>query len=82
MSLLNVEGYKNLKKDTSSGGVVNVDKRGYKAYLETKKIALQQHEEQKQTQTSVNQLQQEINTIKNDMNDIRLMLIQLIQKGN
>ncbi len=82
MSLVSVEGYKNLKKDTSSGGVVNVDSRGYKTYLENKKLALQQHEEQRQTQSSVVQLQQEINTIKNDMNDIKSILMQLLEKGN
>lgn len=82
MSLVGVDGYANLKKDTSTGGVVNVDKRGYKAYMESKKIALQQHLEQKHTQSSVTQLQEEINMIKNDMNDIKLMLAQLIQKGN
>ncbi len=82
MSLVSVEGYKNLKKDTSSGGVVNIDSRGYKTYLENKKLALQQHEEQKQTQSSVMQLQQEINTIKSDMNDIKSILMQLLEKGN
>jgi predicted RNA-binding protein (virulence factor B family) len=82
MSLVSVEGYKNLKKDTSSGGVVNTDSRGYKAYLETKKVALHHHEEQKQTQSSVVQLQNEINTIKNDMTDIKNILMQLLEKGN
>lgn len=82
MSLVSVEGYKNLKKDTSSGGVVNVDSRAYKTYLENKKLALQQNEEQKQTQSSVAQMQHEINTIKNDMNDIKNILMQLLEKGN
>lgn len=82
MTLLNVDGYSNLKKDPSSGGVVNVDKRGYKAYLENKRLALQQYEENKSSQEQVSTLQDEINTMKGEMSEIKSLLIKLLEKGN
>ena len=48
MNLVSIEGYSNLKKDTTSGGVVNVDKRGYQTYQNNRIKALQKVQEQKQ----------------------------------
>lgn len=82
MSLVSVEGYSNLKKDTSSGGVVNVDTSAYKNYMTAKAFAKRNVDRQEATQEAVVELQQQINTINTDLQDIRLMLMQLIQKGN
>lgn len=81
MSLEKVEGFSGLMKDTSSGGVVNVDKRSYNEYMKSKTIAQRNIQQQRATQETVQELQSEINTIKNDMLDIKMLLTQLI-KGN
>lgn len=82
MSLVGVEGYNNLMKDTSSGGVVNTDKRSYQNYLKTKEIAQRNVMQQQATQETVADIQNEINTIKGDLNNIKGLLEQLLQKGN
>jgi hypothetical protein len=80
MSLAQIEGFSSLRKDTANGGVVNVDKTMYENHKAQKMLALRNIQQQKTTQDTVAQLQVEINTIKNDMNDIRSMLIQLLEK--
>ena len=80
MNLVNVEGYTNLKKDTSSGGVVNVDKRSYNDYLSTRNIVKQRRLEEENTRISVESLQNEINNIKGDLNDIKTLLMTLVNK--
>ncbi len=82
MNLLNVEGYNNFKKDTSSGGIVNVDKNSYESYKLSKNIAQRNLQQQKAAQESVINLQNQINTINDDLVDIKNMLLQLLQKGN
>jgi hypothetical protein len=80
MSLVNVEGYNNLMKDTSSGGIVNVDKRSYNDYLATRNIAKQRNLEAESTRSSVESLQIEINNIKGDLNDIKALLMSIVNK--
>ena len=81
MSLEKVEGYSSLRKDTTNGGVVNVDSKSFEAYKNKRLIALQKNAETEQTMDSVSRLQSEINTIKGDMQDIKLMLQTLLEKG-
>lgn len=81
MSLINVDGFSNLKKDSSSGGVINVDSVSYKNYKQSRTLALQKFEEQQQTVSQVQQLENEINTIKCDLSDIKSILQQLLEKG-
>ena len=82
MSLVQVEGFSSLRKDTTNGGVVNIDKRSYEAHKAQKFATLRNVQQQKSTQEAVVHLQDEINTIKTDLVDIRTMLVQLLQKGN
>lgn len=81
MSLEKVEGYTHLRKDTTNGGVVNVDKKSFESYRSQRLFALQKSEEAKHTSNSVARLESEINSIKEDMNDIKLMLLSLLEKG-
>lgn len=81
MSLVAVEGHSNLKKDTSSGGVVNVDSRAYERYVAAKTAATKRIDNQEQTSKEVQSLQAEINTMKNDLHDIKSILVQLLEKG-
>jgi hypothetical protein len=82
MNLVKVEGFNNLHKDTSSGGVVNTDRASYESYKLTKALATRNVQQQRATQENVQHLQSEINTIKDDLADIRSLLVQLLQKGN
>ncbi len=81
MSLEKVEGYSHLRKDTSSGGVVNVDKKSIESYKNQRLFALQKSEESKRAISSVATLEAEINNIKSDMQSIKLMLQALLEKG-
>lgn len=81
MSLEKVEGFSSLRKDTTTGGVINVDSQTYQNYKTQKILARQKFEETKTTHETVASLQTEINSIKSDMNDIKEILIKLLEKG-
>lgn len=81
MSLEKVEGYSSLRKDTANGGVVNIDKKSFESYKHQRLFALQKNEETKHTVSSVAKLETEINNIKGDMVEIKLMLQMLLEKG-
>lgn len=81
MSLEKVDGFVSLRKDTTNGGVVNVDKKTYEGYKVQRMIALQKHEESKHNSESITNLQTQLNTLKSDINDIKTLLINLLEKG-
>lgn len=81
MSLEKVEGFPHLRKDTSTGGVLNVDQKSFSAYKTQRLFALQKQEESKRTVNSVTKLETEINNIKSDMQDIKMLLQTLLEKG-
>lgn len=82
MSLVSVEGFSGLKKDTSTGGVINTDKNSYENYKVSKSIALRNIQQQKSSQETIESLQCDIDCIRGELGDIRTMLVQLLQKGN
>lgn len=82
MTLAKVEGFYSLKKDTVNGGVINTDVTSYESYQLSKRLANRNIQQQQETHTAVSDLQNQINTIKGDLSDIRTMLVQLLQKGN
>jgi hypothetical protein len=79
-NLAKVEGYSQFKKDTSAGGVVNVDKRSYENYIATRNILKYQKEQQQSTTETVEGLTVEINNIKEDLKDIKTLLMAIINK--
>lgn len=82
MTLANIEGFSSLKKDTASGGVVNVDSSAYKSYMKSRAIATRNAEIQNDTQTAIHMLESKINSMESDISDIKNLVLQLIQKGN
>lgn len=82
MSLEKVEGFSSLRKDTASGGVVNVDSQTFKNYKSQRMAAMQKFEENKATIQTVSSLKEEINSLKSDLSDIKQILVKLIEKGN
>jgi len=61
--MIPVEGHKNLFRDEKSGAIVNTDTYGYSQYIKMK------NEKQKQ--------KEELDQIKNDINEIKLLLREL-----
>jgi hypothetical protein len=80
MEMLKVEGFTNLRKDPSNGGVVNVDRKSYEAHQLQKRIIKNNQLQQQVAQDTVTGMQSEINNIKNDLSDIRDMLELLLQR--
>lgn len=80
MDLLKVQGHTELRKDQSSGGVVNVDKRSFSEYQKAKKIAERKVREQQKSIETVYALQDEINSMKTEMHDIKELLSTLVKK--
>jgi hypothetical protein len=81
MSLVNIEGYSQYKKDTTTGGVVNVDSKSFEQYKFQKRVAIQKRVEHQNTVESVTVLQNEINSLKGDLSEIKQILVQLMEKG-
>lgn len=80
MTLAKVEGFTNLQKDTSAGGVVNTDKRSYDNYIATRNAIRAQKAEADSAKQTVETLSNEINNIKDDLKDIKTILMSLINK--
>jgi len=80
-TLQKVEGYSNLRKDSYSGGIVNIDKNSYTNHQNAKRMALQQLYEKQEMKTEVAGMKEEINNIKEQVSDIKQLLMQLINKG-
>jgi hypothetical protein len=85
MSLEKVEGYATLRKDTISGGVINVDETAYQQRLMAKQSVLKRNQEVAATQNAVANLNADINNIKAEMKEIKELLLSVvvnINKGN
>ena len=68
-----VENFPDLKKDLTTGGVVNTNLDSYESYkLYRAKLLMEQSEKATMTE--------EINNMKNDINDIKSMLKTLLGK--
>lgn len=74
-NILHVEGNPSLVRDLGSNAIVNTNKSEFETYLRNRDIMLGR----------VNQVQvqnEKINKLENDINDIKSMLHQLINKEN
>lgn len=72
MSLIKVKDAPNLARDENSQAIVNLDKSGYKEYLQSKNRLKKQHE------TLISNTH-EINILKQDMQEIKALLQQLVK---
>lgn len=68
-----VENFPDLKKDLSTGGVVNTNLDSYESYKLYRAKLLKE-------QTEKDTMSEEINNMKNDINDIKTMLKNLLDK--
>lgn len=66
--MIKVDGHKNLYRDENSGAIVNVDTIGHSQYIKMR------NEKQRQ--------KEEIDQIKEDINEIKLLLKEIINGKN
>lgn len=74
MEYLKVQGHNGLVRDTSSGAIINTNRTEYEEYMQ--RVRLAQEKENLLSQHTV-----EINNIKNELHDIKHLLLQLVNKG-
>lgn len=74
---LKVQGYEGLVRDTSTGAIINTNRTELDNYLRQKEI-----NEQKNLQLSQNT--EDINSMKNDLQELKSLIYQLLNttKGN
>ena len=80
MTKLQVDGYSNLVKDPTTGGITNGDPQSYKEYKKKREIALQNINEKNALENRVIDVEKDINKVKSDVNDIKNMLQSIIDK--
>jgi len=78
--LVKVNGFATLRKDKATGGIVNVDTDSYTAYVQSRKLALRNQKEKEELQTSLSDVQGQINNMNNEISEIKELLMILIQK--
>ena len=71
MKYLKVDGHDNLARDTETGAILNFDTDGYKNYIKMKEMKLK--EEQR-----VSNLENQIDTLKGDLNEIKNLLKEFV----
>jgi len=76
-----IKGYEKLRKDTINGGVINIDTSAYEQHQKMKEQVLLRQAEQRASQQTITRMQSEMECIKNDMTDIKQMLISIMNKG-
>lgn len=79
--LLKVDGYSGLMKDKINGGVINVDKTSYKDYIIARNIARKNIIDKQTTDSTISSMQSKINSMEDDISQIKQMLISLLEKG-
>ena len=70
-----VEGKIGLYRDSDSTAIINRDKKAYLDYMKRKKIA-------KTKNSELDKMKDEIETVKNELGDIKGLLSTLVQKLN
>lgn len=80
MSRLQIDGYSNLVKDPTSGGVINNDPQAYVEYKKRREAAIKGLNEKKALENRVINTEKDINKLKSDVNDIKNMLNSIIDK--
>lgn len=80
MARLSVQGYSNLVKDPTSGGIVNNDPQAFAKYKKKRELALQKINEKKALENRVSIIEKDINKLKSDVNDIKDMLSIIVSK--
>ena len=68
-----VEGHKGLVRDMSTGAIINTNRTEYEEYMARKRLA-------EQREVEISKHSEDINILKNEMQEIKSMILQLLQK--
>lgn len=71
MKYLKVDGYDNLARDTETGAILNFDIDAYKNYMKMKEIKIRE-------ERRVSNLENQIDTLKGDLNEIKNLLREFV----
>ena len=71
---LKVENKEGLYRDSSTGAIVNLDNSAYMNHKKTKEFLRKKHEEEKKKETRLNNLEQDVKTLKDGINQILELL--------
>lgn len=71
MDYIKVEGHDGLVRDPLSGAILNTNKGDYENYMQARNIAISRENE-------ISRHAEEINNIKQDVSDIKEMLLKLL----
>jgi len=74
MNLIPVEGERNLARDMRTNAIINTNEQEYNSYLARKKLATS--EKQK-----IENLESQINEVKDDLNEIKMLLRRLLNES-
>lgn len=73
MQYLKVEGHNGLVRDTSTGAIINTNRTEYEEYMARKRLA-------EQREIEISKHSEDINILKNEMQEIKSILLQLLHK--
>ena len=68
-----VEGHNGLVRDMSTGAIINTNRTDYDEYMARKRMA-------EQREAEISKHSEDINILKNEMQEIKSMILQLLQK--
>ena len=71
MKYLKVDGHNNLARDTETGAILNFDLDSYENYMKLKEI-------KKKEEQRVSNLENQIDTLRGDLNEIKNLLKELV----
>ena len=71
---LKVQDKDGLYRDSDTGAVVNMDNSAYLNHKRNKEFARKKHEEEKRKETRLNNLEQDVNNLKDGINQILELL--------
>ena len=72
---VNVEGHTSLVRDTETGAIVNTNRTEYERYVKQKRLFQERNSQIEQ----INKHTNEINSIKDDLQEIKSMLLQMVK---
>lgn len=73
MEKVKVDGHPDLYRDVKSGAIINKNSSDYENYMRTHRVRMT--EKQK-----INEMESDLNSIKDEISEIKFLLKQLIQK--
>lgn len=73
MEYVKVEGHNSLARDLSTGAIINTNRTEYEEYMARKRLA-------ESRELEISKHSEDINILKNEMQEIKSMILQLLQK--